>query len=378
MTYYFEKRRAFATGLAVCGSGIGTFIFAPVSKMLVDEYGWKGACLILAGLLLNCCVCGALFRPLEAPRRKRKLSSQSKEDVRKDIELKEIASNGCVKTKLNDSNTLIEPNGSVKQSQSNSNDIGLITRSVGNLHVRDNVHLMDSGKLRKHNSETILNDPDVKPSRPKTERRTSTSSHTSHSHPMYRKDIFYSASLLNIDAYRSHPDLYKKSVNSIPQLHEEEVGSKTRCQWFRCSREMCYAFKEMTDFSLLKDPIFLMFAISNLFTSIGFNVPYIYLPDRAKLAGMDKSQGAFLISVIGIANTIGRIIFGWVSDRPVVSKYRLYVYNTALTLCGICTVLSVLANTYPLMITYAASFGLFIGNKLKFSLVSGNLQTYLI
>jgi MFS family permease len=27
--YYFEKKRAMATGIAVCGSGIGTFIFSP-------------------------------------------------------------------------------------------------------------------------------------------------------------------------------------------------------------------------------------------------------------------------------------------------------------------------------------------------------------
>ena len=31
--YYFDKKRAFATGLAVCGSGIGTFLFAPLSKI---------------------------------------------------------------------------------------------------------------------------------------------------------------------------------------------------------------------------------------------------------------------------------------------------------------------------------------------------------
>ena len=31
VSMYFEKKRAFATGIAVCGSGFGTFIFAPVS-----------------------------------------------------------------------------------------------------------------------------------------------------------------------------------------------------------------------------------------------------------------------------------------------------------------------------------------------------------
>jgi hypothetical protein len=34
---YFEKKRAFATGIAVCGSGLGTFIMAPVTKGLVQN-----------------------------------------------------------------------------------------------------------------------------------------------------------------------------------------------------------------------------------------------------------------------------------------------------------------------------------------------------
>ena len=32
VSMYFEKRRAFATGIAVCGSGLGTFIMAPVTE----------------------------------------------------------------------------------------------------------------------------------------------------------------------------------------------------------------------------------------------------------------------------------------------------------------------------------------------------------
>ncbi|KAJ8972063.1 hypothetical protein NQ317_010932 [Molorchus minor] len=64
VAYYFDKRRSFATGLAVCGSGIGTFIFAPFIQWLLDEYGWRGTTLILAGLFLNLVVCGALMRDL--------------------------------------------------------------------------------------------------------------------------------------------------------------------------------------------------------------------------------------------------------------------------------------------------------------------------
>lgn len=64
VAYYFDKKRSLATGISVCGSGIGTFIFAPLTYVLLDEYGWRGTTLILAGLFLNMAVCGLLFRDL--------------------------------------------------------------------------------------------------------------------------------------------------------------------------------------------------------------------------------------------------------------------------------------------------------------------------
>jgi Major Facilitator Superfamily len=65
VAYYFDKRRSFATGISVCGSGIGTFIFPPIIQYLITEYGWRGCTVLLAGIFLNMCVCGALMRDLE-------------------------------------------------------------------------------------------------------------------------------------------------------------------------------------------------------------------------------------------------------------------------------------------------------------------------
>jgi hypothetical protein len=62
VAYYFDKKRSFATGISVCGSGIGTFIFPPLIQYLIDVYGWRGCTVFLAGILLNMCVCGALMR----------------------------------------------------------------------------------------------------------------------------------------------------------------------------------------------------------------------------------------------------------------------------------------------------------------------------
>jgi len=47
--FYFERWRALATGIAVCGSGIGAFLLAPISDILVKNFGWRGALLFQAG-----------------------------------------------------------------------------------------------------------------------------------------------------------------------------------------------------------------------------------------------------------------------------------------------------------------------------------------
>lgn len=82
VAYYFDKRRSFATGLSVCGSGIGTFIFPPLIQKLLTEYGWRGTTLILAGLFLNLAVCGCLMRDLEWTTIKAKTKTEERRKIR--------------------------------------------------------------------------------------------------------------------------------------------------------------------------------------------------------------------------------------------------------------------------------------------------------
>ncbi|CAH1237914.1 SLC16A4 [Branchiostoma lanceolatum] len=60
---YFDKRRALVNGIALSGSG-ATFALAPICQLLEQEYGWRGALLLLGGVTLNLCVSGALLRPI--------------------------------------------------------------------------------------------------------------------------------------------------------------------------------------------------------------------------------------------------------------------------------------------------------------------------
>ena len=64
VTIYFDKFRNLATGIATTGVGVGTLIFPPLIRALVNFYTWRNAMLLIGAISLNLCVCGALIRPV--------------------------------------------------------------------------------------------------------------------------------------------------------------------------------------------------------------------------------------------------------------------------------------------------------------------------
>lgn len=73
---YFSEKRPLANGLAAAGSPVALCCLSPLGQVLQYQYGWRGGFLLLGGLLLNCCVCGALMRPL-LPKKPQKLDESS-------------------------------------------------------------------------------------------------------------------------------------------------------------------------------------------------------------------------------------------------------------------------------------------------------------
>ncbi|KAL1453127.1 hypothetical protein WDU94_007299 [Cyamophila willieti] len=65
IAYWFDKKRTLATSLGACGTGIGTFVYAPLTQYWIEEYGWRGTILMLAGTFLQMCICGAIMRDPE-------------------------------------------------------------------------------------------------------------------------------------------------------------------------------------------------------------------------------------------------------------------------------------------------------------------------
>lgn len=78
VAFWFDKKRNLAVSLASCGIGFGTLIYSPMTEYFLEIYDWRNTIVLLAGTLLNMCVCGAVMRNPEwlkiKQKRERKLS----------------------------------------------------------------------------------------------------------------------------------------------------------------------------------------------------------------------------------------------------------------------------------------------------------------
>lgn len=508
IAFWFDKKRTFATGIGASGTGIGTFLYAPFTQYLIENFGWRGTTLILAGTLFNIVAMGALMRDPEWMIEEERLESRSQSittfsnsSVCLD-EIKKLLETGVPKEHLLDTlvtnvnteaNQVIppddltitkkyqseltlptffthdhelvkpQPHGGSRRSLrqalfakeafrrleeepspveetknmlaklasteslnsyekisstgygdtgSSSRKASLQTLSVnsldeGYLSCQRQKELqsrgggstwsLDETTLAMKNAaedekrsfrgtsldvvyENEIFNPNVnttvtlvvpkqKKIHPKHKngglRRTNISHHPlRYSHYLqnmrvHRNSIHYRGALLNTPRYRlkasSCPNIYRNSMTTIAREKDEK--------WYD---SLIDALKTMFDFSLFFEYKFAMMSISTLLLFIWYIIPYFYIPDYMLMNNFTEQDGANLISIIGITNTIGMVGLGWLGDQRWVNVTKTYAI--CMFLCGVSIVLMPLVITsYGTMAVLSGLFGFTFASTFSFT-----------
>lgn len=241
--HYFDKRRALATGIAVCGSGMGTFVFAPLGSYLVREYGWRGCNVIIGAIILNGIAFGAIYRPLEEnrPSRSKKLLPKSRimesiaEEKKRIRQLSVGSSNGAVITSDNE----VIANTSSSCGEDPAPQIKRLEEIKGNY-----AGSKASVSSRKSHHSQLGASAELKKELAK---------------PFTRSDVLYAGSVTNLPEYKSQKDMasYVQSILSLPKGEDSRI------------RRSLKVVLEMFDFSLLKSGTFLVLAASGTLVFLG-------------------------------------------------------------------------------------------------------------
>ncbi|KAI1285367.1 Monocarboxylate transporter 14 [Halotydeus destructor] len=308
--YYFEKRRAFATGIAVCGSGIGAFVMAPTVQLLNETYGWRGCIMILSGLILNCAVFGSLFRPIPLAPPTIAQSESEKPLIR-------------------------------AKKQHFTVDIEKVSSQEKDMQPPSYADVMSSNRRRAATTKDFTSEPCEPLALVKPRSMTASTKKLTQSLRSFLDTglVMYSALEKEAQVERADPCVTSRiRSSSDPKLSERA------------------SFWDTFDSTLLTSPSFILLACSGFLTLAGFFIPFMYIVDKAVLAGIAPEKAALLLSIIGITNTIGRVFCGWISDRPQVNA--LLINNIALVVGGGVTMLSPLFfNTFTSLAVYSSIFG---------------------
>ena len=321
---YFRKRRALATGIAESGAGIGTVIFAPLTNYLIAIYGWRGAMLIIGGLVANIIVCGALFRPLihrdktvaveaKCDKSDTKHTARNENDTLDDHYFMELVPTD--KEMLHKDEPLRDRHSDLNASPSRGPDVMNEHYKSGACSEMDGSDLQTDFLFPKHSSkENNTLDQTDKPS------------------------IFH----------------------SMVELHENvSVSSNTSKVKDQAKGNVCayFVFKYVANVFILTNRGFILFSISNFIMYFWYDVPYVFIVDKAITMNITDTSATFLVSIIGIVHTIGNIVYGILGDRQKISKSILY--GISIINCGISIGLIPLFSSYEALAILSGLFGLF-------------------
>ena len=75
--------------------------------------------------------------------------------------------------------------------------------------------------------------------------------------------------------------------------------------------------------------------------------------------GIHKEDGAVLVGIIAMSETIGKIVYGRIADHQRVN--RIYLYQMCMLVCSILTTLLPILTSYKSLLAYCIVFGIHDG-----------------
>lgn len=112
-----------------------------------------------------------------------------------------------------------------------------------------------------------------------------------------------------------------------------------------------------TDWGFLRVPLFWIYTMSNLAQGLGYFFPALYLPSYATAIGMTATKGALLLSIMSVAQVLGQLSFGYLSDR----RFSVTVLTLASTSVSAVAVLALwgLARKFAVLCVFTVVYGFF-------------------
>lgn len=406
--FYFEKRRAIATAISTSGSSLGLAIMFPLEAIVVERCGWRTVVLLNSGLVGMAYFLGLSYRPLVSLTVTK--TEENEENPTRTVTL--LPNLATRKSEIHGNQEGIAPTGTERMfnAVANSNfptaaaiyqeDLmpttlpvtdstvsnqagpsstagGTGTTGVAGTAGRSKITLAARGELtpRQLNQvKSMMSRGDIKDipdvaieitvQTPKKRgccgRLCHWEPHVSEARPMYKDDAFFNGHIKTLPEYQ-------KSMANVKE--DQRTGFEYQMAVSRAvtvndlkekrgvfSTAVRRVLATMMDVTLIKKLSFQLFCSSGFVAYCGVLVPFIFLKARNEDYGIDKTHCDLFLSVIGMANILGRITLSILTTKFEVLK----IYIASVMVAGFSTIVSPLCTNVVFQYGYSFAFGFFI------------------
>ncbi|XP_043788457.1 monocarboxylate transporter 12 [Apis laboriosa] len=351
VTSYFVRLRGLANGLCISGSALGSIFLPPILGILLREYGYRGAVLIMGAVTLNVWASALLYEPVE-----KHMVPASSSNKSNDVDL-EAAS--VTITSPEDE----KQSNHVSSSNTNEKAAPIVPKSASSVALEYYKNTPVQGRTRKismpmgreitgqmHSTPALHAVPErVADSGKLSKRQKSPFQSPSMSSFNYISTPYHGSTLSAL-----HPERASTlTLNAISSTFARKATEETN------KNEVKDKKNKFFDFSLLRDPIYLVILISNSTNAVSYTNFVILLPAYAISLGFDKNMSSLLLSTVSVLDLIGRIGGSALSDVSIMPKHWYFVGG--LFISGISLALLPIVTSYTLLSVYCGIFGLASG-----------------
>ncbi|XP_020292766.1 monocarboxylate transporter 12 [Pseudomyrmex gracilis] len=357
VTSYFVRLRGLANGLCISGSALGSIFLPPILGFLLREYGYRGAVLIMGAVTLNVWASALLYHPVEWHMIPARVPDETDErDNNETVSVTVTSSPEQPIEKSNNQLALSMDSTSEKAAPivpksassvaleyyKNTPPVQGRTRKIsmpvgreisGQMHSTPTLHAVPEHGKYSRTAKSPLQSPSAS-----SFNYVSTPYHGSTLSVLHPER----ASTLTLNAISS--TFVKKS--NVSEQKQREVEEKNQENKF-------------FDFSLLKDPVYLVILISNSTNAVSYTNFVILLPAYAISLGFDNWDASLLLSIVSMLDLVGRIGGATLSDIKFMPKHWYFVGG--LLASGISLAILPTSNAYTMLSVYCAFFGLASG-----------------
>ncbi|KAG8200640.1 hypothetical protein JTE90_022262 [Oedothorax gibbosus] len=310
---YFEKYKVTASGIALSGACVGSLGFPILVEWILDTYGLSGGFLILAGIVMNVLPPALLLSSPQwvnypeayarAKLRQRKTSSIVETPVEEpdDILAHELGDWIFERDQRIDAKEVVR-SMSLSDCPIETMSICSSYKSNGpknrkSVFVYDHWEIVDD-KKKMDNSVTCtlyqVHDSPVTERKGEFENEETTESSTKSAIDVYT----ISDKVQNIK--KNHMEVQKSTNNKYNKNPNQQSFSES----FKCIVKL-----------YTKNPVYVLLNVC-MSTYIIIFIPILtVLVDYGKDKGMSDSDGKYLINALAVGDLVGRLGFGWVTER---------------------------------------------------------------